>query len=73
MKCERWNVVVLDLTTNTLRIEVENADRKAARQFCRGYNRDEAASPSGLWATAIPSTTMSTIKRHDLAAVAVHS
>jgi hypothetical protein len=73
MACDRWNVVVMDLTTNTLRIEVENADRKSARRFCRGYNRDEASQPSGLWATAIPSTTMRTIKRHDLAAVAVQS
>jgi hypothetical protein len=73
MKCERWNVVVLDLTTNTLRVEVENADRKSARRFCRGYNRDEASQPSGLWATAVPTPTTSTIKRRELAAIAVNS
>jgi hypothetical protein len=73
MASDRWNVVVMDLTTNTLRIEVENADRKSAQRFCRGYNRDEATQPSGLWATAVPTPTMSTIRRQELAAVAVHS
>lgn len=69
MELRTMDVVVLDFATGTMRIELQMLDADGAEKFCLGYNRDEDSQPSGLWAVAVPSTTTSTIKNRDSAAL----
>lgn len=60
-------VAVLDVTQGRMTIEAPAADEFWAEGFCRGFNADEQANPSGLWAVAIPKSTItSTIKNNQI-------
>ena len=67
-----FDVVILEMATRTIRNERNGVDLVTARAFCRGYNKDEAKEPAGLWAAVVPrsTTTTPTIERRQSAALA---
>lgn len=55
------DVVVIDFQAKRVEVVRKRKGRAWAKRFCQGFNKDERARPSGLWAIVVPSTITNTI------------